>query len=1183
MEYRRRGLVCLFLLPAAAAFTGSGTLRSTPIPRFFVGNQGQFSPGVRYSLEGAGWRADFLNRGIGWVSRGSRLNVELQGTASDLSWEGGARLAGVANFYNGSDARQWQHNVATWSSVVARDAYPGIDLTYSIQEDRLKSEFLVRAGADPSKIRLRCRGAQRVSLGSGGDLLLEAGRAQLREQRPVAWQVVGGKKIAVPAEFVLHGKTVSFRVGNYDPAADLLIDPVLSYSTYLGGSGFTAAGGVAVDGSGNAYVAGWTETRDIPASSAASLPNTGSVDVFVAKLSPGGNSLAYVTYLGGSVEDRALGVAADSSGNVVITGETQSNDWPVLGALQSQLRGHQNAFAARLNPSGTLVFSTYLGGSAIDAGNAVALDAFGSAYVAGSTTSTDFPVLSAYLATNRGAQDAFVAKISSGGSLLYSTYLGGSGNDLANGIAVGSDGQAVVTGGTFSTNFPVSAGTLQSSNRGGEDAFVARLYSAGNGISFSTYLGGTDGTPTDQEQGTAVALDASGNIYVAGVTSSADFPLAAAVQSFGGGGSDAFAAKITSAGALVYSTYLGGSNLDWATGIAVDSANSVWVGGYSSSSDFPLVLPVQQQLKGDYDGFVVHLDAGGQLQFSSYFGGSKSDSVAAVAVDSAAAVYIAGLTQSSDFPVLNPVQLQNYSGYSALVAKFSPCTYSLSQTGITISAGSASGAITVTAGSSCQFAAASNVGWLTLSVSGSSVTWNAAANTGSERVGTLTIAGQSVSVTQAAPPPVQCTYSLSQTAISIDYGAAAGTITVSTNAGCTFAAASNAGWLTVSVAGNSVSWAAAANTGAQRVGGLTIAGQSATVTQAAQPVLVKPTVAVNLTILNFGTNSQLITSPQQVSVNFSGPGDTSWTVSSNRANITVSPTSSSGNRFFYVTAASGASGVVTLTAPGSVNVSLQITVNIATVVPTIPFGSFDTPVNNSTGLSGNVPVTGWALDSIEVMKVDIWREPIGAEPKGALVYIGDAVFIPGARPDVQGAYPKAPLNYRAGWGYMMLTNFLPNSNGTSGTGNGTYKLHAIAHNASGASIDLGTRTIVCDNAHATTPFGTIDTPAQGQSVAGTVVNYGWALTQTPKTIPTDGSTILVVVDGQVIGHPVYNLYRSDIATLFPGYTNSVGGVGYFSIDTTKLANGIHSIAWAVTDNQGNGAGLGSRYFFVNNP
>ena len=248
-----------------------------------------------------------------------------------------------------------------------------------------------------------------------------------------------------------------------------------------------------------------------------------------------------------------------------------------------------------------------------------------------------------------------------------------------------------------------------------------------------------------------------------------------------------------------------------------------------------------------------------------------------------------------------------------------------------------------------------------------------------------------------------------------------------------------------------------------------------------------------------------------------------------------------------------------------------------------PIGSFDTPLDNTTGVAGAIPVTGWALDNVGISKVQVWREPVGNEPVASnhLVYVGDAVQVAGVRPDVQALYPNMPFNDRAGWGYMLLTNFLPSVSGA--LGNGTYKLHFIAYNNAGGQTDLGTRTIVVDNVHASKPFGTIDTPGQGDTIEGNAyVNFGWALTQNPYCIPNDGHTLNVFIDGVILGHPTYNQKRSDIATLFPGLCNSNGGVGFFYIDTTKLANGLHNIAWAVTDNQGRGDGIGSRYFTVQN-
>jgi hypothetical protein len=262
-----------------------------------------------------------------------------------------------------------------------------------------------------------------------------------------------------------------------------------------------------------------------------------------------------------------------------------------------------------------------------------------------------------------------------------------------------------------------------------------------------------------------------------------------------------------------------------------------------------------------------------------------------------------------------------------------------------------------------------------------------------------------------------------------------------------------------------------------------------------------------------------------------------------------------------------------------------VSVNVSNVAPGIPYGYFDSPLNNTAGVAGAIPVTGWALDNIEVASVGIWREPVVRETASpnALVFIGNGVFVAGARPDVQTTYPNAPFNYRAGWGYLLLTNFLPNSGGSGALGNGTYKLHAIAVNTAGQAFDLGTRSITVDNAHASKPFGTIDTPIQGGAVSGSAyVNFGWALTQNPNAIPVDGSTITVILDGVAVGHPTYNQFRSDIASLFPGLANSNGAVGFYYIDTTQLTNGLHTISWNVVDNAGRSDGIGSRYLTVTN-
>jgi hypothetical protein len=343
-----------------------------------------------------------------------------------------------------------------------------------------------------------------------------------------------------------------------------------------------------------------------------------------------------------------------------------------------------------------------------------------------------------------------------------------------------------------------------------------------------------------------------------------------------------------------------------------------------------------------------------------------------------------------------------------------------------------------------------------------------------------------------------------------------------------------------------------------------------------------PTMSLSQSALNFGINGTITTSPQTVALSFTAGANIAWNASACPSNITVSPSSGSGNTNIQVSASAGGGCTITFTAAGASNSPVQLRINVNIVGAGPPYGFYDIPLDNTTGVSGAIAVGGWALDNVEVTDVSVLREPVGIEPAGKLVFIGTATLVSGARPDVQAISPNIPLNYRAGWGYALLTNFLPNTTG-SGVGNGTYKLHVIVTNKAGLTTDLGAHTITTDNAHAAKPFGTIDTPAQGGTVSGSAfVNFGWALTPQPYIIPTNGSTLTVIIDGQPAGQPVYNNFRSDIAALFPGYMNSNGAVGYYYLDTTKLSNGGHTISWNAFDSGNRGEGLGSRYFNVAN-
>jgi hypothetical protein len=489
---------------------------------------------------------------------------------------------------------------------------------------------------------------------------------------------------------------VTFEIAPYDRTRPLIIDPVLSYSTYLGGSDMDYANGIAVDPSGNAYVTGYTASANFPlANPEQNSPGFGACtdssatfpcfNAFVTKLNPAGTALVYSTYLGGSSEDYGTGIALDASGHAYVTGYTNSTDFPVQNALQAENAGGYDAFVAELSADGaSLIYSTYWGGSSDDMGTGVAVDSSGNAHISGYTASPDFPVTPGALQATYGGggHDGFVVKFNSGGAELgYSTFLGGSADDYAYGVAVDSAGDAYLTGATNSTNFP-TVNAFQPNYAGGlcatapntfpcYDAFVAKLNPAGSALIYSTYLGGTG-----SDYGYAIALDGSSNAYVTGYTTSTDFPTTAGAFQQGFGGSyDAFVAKLDSAGsALVYSTYLGGAGTEVGYDVAVDSSGRAFVTGYNYGGDFPTVLPLQAQNAGFYDAFISVLDAtGSSLAFSTYFGGSLDEEGHGIALDPSGNAYVTGGTFSLDFPITSGSFQPSYGGgpYDAFVAMVS--------------------------------------------------------------------------------------------------------------------------------------------------------------------------------------------------------------------------------------------------------------------------------------------------------------------------------------------------------------------------------------------------------------------------------------------------------------------------------------------------------------------------------
>jgi len=575
------------------------------------------------------------------------------------------------NYLIGNDPNDWHTDVPNYQAIVYENVYDGIDLKYYGNGTHMEYDFIISPGADPSQIAVQYEGTKSLSIDAVGRLVVETEWGKVVEQRPVIYQVESDIRIPVEGIYRLQGdNSFGFELSSdYDPALPLVIDPILTYSTYLGGSSeYDQSNSIAVDASGAAYVTGYTYSTDFPTLNPYQGTIQNNSDVFVTKLSNSGNSLVYSTYIGGDNYDYGNSIAVDASGAAYVTGYTESTDFPTENPYQTN-QGDIDVFIAKLSSSGnSLVYSTYLGGDLEDVGNGISVDASGAAYVTGYTKSTDFPTLSPYQGTLQGNYDVFVTKLSSiGNSLIYSTYLGGDGYEHGEGIAVDASGMAYVTGFTYSADFP-TVNPYQETYQGERDVFVTKLNSSGNSLIYSTYLGGND-----NDKGYDIAVDASGMAYVTGYTFSFDYPILNPYQGTKHSHSDVFITKLNSSGnSLIYSTYLGGSSYDYGYGIAVDAFGAAYVTGETMSTDFPTLNPFQGANQGGQDAFVTMLNnSGDNLIYSTYLGGSDNDKGRGIAVDTSGAAYVTGETRSTNFPTLNPYQGTYQGYYDAFVTKIS--------------------------------------------------------------------------------------------------------------------------------------------------------------------------------------------------------------------------------------------------------------------------------------------------------------------------------------------------------------------------------------------------------------------------------------------------------------------------------------------------------------------------------
>ena len=661
----------------------------------FEPNAGQVDPSVKFLSRGPGYTVFLADGemvlGVGTPTKpGTTIRMKLLGAARASFVSGVGLLSGKVHYLIGSRRHGWRTNIPTYDRVKFDAVYPGVDLVYYGNQRELEYDFIVAPGADPKAIALAFEGQEALEVDSGGDLLLRvAGGGEVRFRKPVVYQVVNGQPTHVAASYrVDHDHRVGFQVAAYDTTRPLVIDPALGYAALLGGSKNDTATSIAVDGSGHAYVAGQTESADFVGrinTFKGGSKNNGTTDAFVAKLAPDGTR-EWVTYLGGADADAAYGIAiapgclADC--HAFVTGDTFSADLPVSGgAFSTKISGNSDAFVAKLTPTGSsLVYSTYLGGGGSDAAYAIAVDGAGNAYVGGETRSSNFPFIAGPFASSKGKLDAFLAKLNASGStLLYSTYFGGTGDDVVYAVALScpfpSDASkpcdAYVTGQTSSNNLPTAApapaAPYDASFNGSTDAFVAKMNTAGTGLgslTYSTYLGGSGA-----DAGLGIALfcqpadPTSCNVFVTGQTSSANFPIVPNPRTFGGarrGATDAFVTQVGPTGStLVYSLFLGGSDDETGYGIAVDNNGRALLTGQTESLDFPTTTLADGTYdvspNGGADAFVTRLKIDGSGLFNStYLGGSANDAGLAVAFacigPADCSAYVAGQTLSANFP-----------------------------------------------------------------------------------------------------------------------------------------------------------------------------------------------------------------------------------------------------------------------------------------------------------------------------------------------------------------------------------------------------------------------------------------------------------------------------------------------------------------------------------------------------
>lgn len=575
----------------------------------------------------------------------------------------------VVNFITGSDSSRWRTGVPTARAVLYKGLYPGIDLkVYGVGRE-VEYDWIVAPGADPARIRFAYEDHGSARIDGDGSLAIGTALGEIRHRRPAAYQVVDGRRNPVPAAFrETEPGVFGFEVGAFDPRSELVIDPaVLLSSTYIGGGKNDHFDCMAVDASGAIFAAGSSESSNFPLKNALDTTISGLGDAVIVKVAPGGKSLEFSTFLGGNGADSISGIALDRDGSLVVCGSTKSNNFPVKKAFDASANGGADFFVARLDGAGRrLLYATYIGGSKDDYASGVHPGADGGLFVFGGTASSNFPVKNAFSRKNSGDRDAVLLKLSKDGkSLAFSTYYGGSGEDWIGSQAVDVKGHPYIVGCTYSSNLPVKD-AFQSAYRGQGDVFLAKFAPGGGSLVYATYFGG----PGLDDAGD-ISVSAEGSVAMAGRTDSNVFPLKNAWDKTRNGVSDVFVAQFAPSGrSLVFSTYLGGNGYDYTSRVDIDADGDVWVLGKTTSKNFPVLNAYNPGLSGAMDGFLARFAAGGQkLTFSTYLGGHDDDRASDFARGADGLVTIVGFTYSANFPVKNAIDSSWNGGSDAFVVR----------------------------------------------------------------------------------------------------------------------------------------------------------------------------------------------------------------------------------------------------------------------------------------------------------------------------------------------------------------------------------------------------------------------------------------------------------------------------------------------------------------------------------